>query len=105
MFFDPHSLVFYFSGKSQFYKSCSHFSAYDIVADRVQFANASQTLLKERYLHLHALINGLQINNIGRPGEYNEAQQKKETVRENIQVSRDVMLKSFQAWITALLVC
>ncbi|CAD5115414.1 unnamed protein product [Dimorphilus gyrociliatus] len=74
--------------KAAIYESCSMFNTSQFQAERGQFQLAVKDALIKRLETVYTDLTDLQMQNIQRPLEYENAIQSKETAREDIDVAR-----------------
>ena len=84
---DGYTKVLKYAGESALHESCSYFNTSQFQAERTNFQNKVQQQIIQRYTELHADITDLQVSNIARPSEYENAIRSKERAREDIQVA------------------
>ncbi|XP_022079259.1 uncharacterized protein LOC110973086 [Acanthaster planci] len=75
------------TGESAIHEACSDYNTTEFQALRQNFQNSVREALSARYQYLSTNIDDLQVNNIARPAEYEQAVRSKEAARENIQVA------------------
>lgn len=68
---------------------CSKFDTNDFQSNRSEFTVQLKQKLQERCAIFQCDINDVQVNDIRRPSEYDEAIREKQAAVENIQVKHD----------------
>jgi len=74
-------------GVSSLHEACSYFNTTEFQANRGEFQDRLANILKTRYSTLKCDVEDLQVNNIQRPEEYENAIRSKERAKEDIQVA------------------
>jgi len=87
--FEGYQVVLNSVGRSSLHQACSQFNTTQFQASRGQFQDTLETILKARYNELRCDVEDLQVNNIQRPNEYEEAIRSKERAKEDIAVAKE----------------
>ncbi|XP_002739412.1 uncharacterized protein LOC100367895 [Saccoglossus kowalevskii] len=76
-------------GEAAIHEACSEYNTTEFQTIRALFQQTVRDTLSERFNEFHATVADLQVNNIARPQQYEEAIRQKEAARENIEVARN----------------
>ncbi|XP_052783863.1 uncharacterized protein LOC128219831 [Mya arenaria] len=87
--YDGYKKVLEYTGESALHESCSYFNTSQFQAERGKFQERVKEKIIEKYTKLYADITDLQVSNIERPSEYEDAIRSKERAREDIEVARN----------------
>lgn len=85
--FDGYKKVLLSSGKSAVHDSCANFTTTEFQTDRGRYQEKLREIMRDYCNSLHCLLNDLQVNNLQRPEEFENAVKEKEAAKENIRVA------------------
>ncbi|XP_071823258.1 uncharacterized protein [Apostichopus japonicus] len=75
------------SAESAIHEACSQYNTTEFQSIREEFQITVRQFVRERLDGINCTVSDLQVNNIARPIEYEDAVKSKEAARENIQVA------------------
>ncbi|KAH3814564.1 hypothetical protein DPMN_143066 [Dreissena polymorpha] len=87
--YEGYKKVLQFTGESALHEACSYFDTAQFQAERVRFQETVRNVTVRKYATLYSDITDLQVSNIARPAEYEDAIRSKERAREDIEVAKN----------------
>lgn len=76
-----------YSAEAAVHETCSLYNTTEFQAIREEFQQMVRQNVRERLALINCTVSDLQVSNIARPSEYEDAVKSKEAARENIQVA------------------
>lgn len=85
--FDGYKKVLLASGKAAVHDTCAAFTTQGFQTDRGRFQETLREIMRDYCNRFHCELSDLQVNNVKRPNDYENAVKDKEAAKENIKVA------------------